>query len=175
VSCAGVAQIIVDNDQARVKDGLPVEAHITAGLSHVNVVRTIAHAWRPLSSHVSASMSVWDSAGSALGPASCSDGETWLLLELCDRGTLQVGCLLPKNEVGCLSKSVRRRLSHDAEQLIWTWPQPRSMHTPRQGRLQLFEQPGRHSRGTCRVCPASLIRICTSSSRVDQRKLWTNI
>lgn len=93
--CAGFAQIIVDNDQARVKDGLPVEAHITAGLSHVNVVRTIAHAWRPLSSHVSASMSVWDSAGSALGPASCSDGETWLLLELCDRGTLQVGAPLP--------------------------------------------------------------------------------
>ena len=83
-------QVIVDNDQARVKDGLPVEAHITAGLSHSNVVRTIAHAWRPLTSHVSASMSVWDSAGSALGPAMCSDGETWLLLELCDRGTLQV-------------------------------------------------------------------------------------
>lgn len=85
-----VPQIIVDNDQARVKDGLPVEAHITAGLSHVNVVRTIAHAWRPLNSHVSASMSVWDSAGSALGPTNVSDGETWLLLELCDRGTLQV-------------------------------------------------------------------------------------
>lgn len=82
-------QVIVDNDQARVKDGLPVEAHITAGLSHSNVVRTIAHAWRPLTSHVSSSMSVWDSAGSALGPANCSDGETWLLLELCDRGTLQ--------------------------------------------------------------------------------------
>ncbi|BDA49774.1 probable mitogen-activated protein kinase kinase kinase 11 at C-terminar half [Coccomyxa sp. Obi] len=82
-------KIIVDNDQVRVKDGLPVEAHITAGLSHVNVVRTIAHAWRPLSSHVSASMSVWDSAGSALGPTNVPDGETWLLLELCDRGTLQ--------------------------------------------------------------------------------------
>lgn len=80
----------MDNDQARVKDGLPVEAHITAGLSHSNVVRTIAHAWRPLTSHVSSSLSVWDSAGSALGPATCSDGETWLLLELCDRGTLQV-------------------------------------------------------------------------------------
>ena len=85
-------QIIVDNDQARVKDGLPVEAHITAGLNHRNVVRTIAHAWRPLVSHVNASMSVWDSAGSnAVGPfASCNEGETWLLLELCDRGTLQV-------------------------------------------------------------------------------------
>ena len=85
-------QIIVDNDQARVKDGLPVEAHITAGLNHRNVVRTIAHAWRPLVSHVNASMSVWDSAGSnAVSPfASCNEGETWLLLELCDRGTLQV-------------------------------------------------------------------------------------
>ena len=85
------AQIVVDNDQARVKDGLPVEAHITAGLNHVNVVRTIAHAWRPLSAHVTAGMSVWDSADSALGAA--SEGETWLLLELCDRGTLQVGRL----------------------------------------------------------------------------------
>jgi len=85
-------QIIVDNDQARVKDGLPVEAHITAGLNHRNVVRTIAHAWRPLVSHMSASMSVWDSAGSnAVGPfTSCNEGETWLLLELCDKGTLQV-------------------------------------------------------------------------------------
>jgi hypothetical protein len=83
-------QIIMDNDQARVKDGLPVEVHITAGLSHPNVVRTIAHAWRPLSSHVSANLSVWDSAGSALGPPGCSEGETWLLLELCDCGTLQV-------------------------------------------------------------------------------------
>ena len=82
----------MDNDQARVKDGLPVEAHITAGLNHVNVVRTIAHAWRPLSAHVTAGMSVWDSAGSALGPSgsAASEGETWLLLELCDRGTLQV-------------------------------------------------------------------------------------
>ena len=77
----------MDNDQARVKDGLPVEAHITAGLNHVNVVRTIAHAWRPLSAHVTAGMSVWDSADSAAGVA--SEGETWLLLELCDRGTLQ--------------------------------------------------------------------------------------
>ena len=86
------AQIIVDNDQARVKDGLPVEAHITAGLNHRNVVRTIAHAWRPLVSHMSASMLVWDSAGSsAAGPlTSCNEGETWLLLELCDKGTLQV-------------------------------------------------------------------------------------
>lgn len=88
----GCLQIIVDNDQARVKDGLPVEAHITAGLNHRNVVRTIAHAWRPLVSHVSASMSVWDSAGSnAVGPfTACNEGETWLLLELCDKGTLQV-------------------------------------------------------------------------------------
>ena len=92
LSCEVPVQIIVDNDQARVKDGLPVEAHITAGLNHRNVVRTIAHAWRPLVSHVNASMSVWDSAGSnAVGPfASCNEGETWLLLELCDRGTLQV-------------------------------------------------------------------------------------
>ena len=89
-------QIIVDNDQARVKDGLPVEAHITAGLNHRNVVRTIAHAWRPLVSHMSASMSVWDSAGSnSPGPFACNEGETWLLLELCDKGTLQVcSCLL---------------------------------------------------------------------------------
>ena len=69
-----------------------MEAHITAGLNHRNVVRTIAHAWRPLVSHMSASMSVWDSAGSnAVGPfTSCNEGETWLLLELCDKGTLQV-------------------------------------------------------------------------------------
>lgn len=69
-----------------------MEAHITAGLNHRNVVRTIAHAWRPLVSHVSASMSVWDSAGSnAVGPfTACNEGETWLLLELCDKGTLQV-------------------------------------------------------------------------------------
>lgn len=88
-------QIIVDNDQARVKDGLPVEAHITAGLNHQNVVRTIAHAWRPLVSHMSASMSVWDSAGSnSPGPFACKEGETWLLLELCDKGTLQV-CSCP--------------------------------------------------------------------------------
>lgn len=76
------------------KDGLPVEAHITAGLNHTNVVRTIAHAWRPLSAHVTAGMSVWDSADSALGAA--SEGETWLLLELCDRGTLQVGSSRPR-------------------------------------------------------------------------------
>lgn len=99
LALCGVPQIIVDNDQARVKDGLPVEAHITAGLSHVNVVRTIAHAWRPLSSHVSASMSVWDSAGSALGPTNVSDGETWLLLELCDRGTLQVRADAPRSQL----------------------------------------------------------------------------
>ena len=91
IACC-LPQIIVDNDQARVKDGLPVEAHITAGLNHRNVVRTIAHAWRPLVSHMSASMSVWDSAGSnAVGPfTACNEGETWLLLELCDKGTLQV-------------------------------------------------------------------------------------
>jgi hypothetical protein len=82
----------VDSDQARVKDGLPVEAHITAGLNHVNVVHTIAHAWRPLSAHVNAGLCVWDSAGSTLSPSGCAsgEGETWLLLELCDRGTLQV-------------------------------------------------------------------------------------
>ena len=84
------AQIIPDNPDSRTLDGLPVEAHITAGLNHRNVVRTIAHAWRPLAFACHGG-SVWDSAGSVAGGGVASgEGETWLLLELCDQGTLQV-------------------------------------------------------------------------------------
>jgi len=87
LKCA--AQIIPDNPDARTQDGLPVEAHITAGLSHCNVVRTIAHAWRPLAFACHGG-SVWDSAGSMPTSGAAGEGETWLLLELCNMGTLQV-------------------------------------------------------------------------------------
>ena len=115
------------------KDGLPVEAHITAGLNHVNVVRTIAHAWRPLSAHVTAGMSVWDSADSAAGIA--SEGETWLLLELCDRGTLQVrACcgfrglfqgsgffpLRPRARPGCCSSCATAPCCRRAHARLWS-------------------------------------------------------
>ncbi|KAK9839806.1 hypothetical protein WJX81_003100 [Elliptochloris bilobata] len=81
-------KIIPDNPDSRTQDGLPVEAHITAGLNHCNVVRTIAHAWRPLAFACHGG-SVWDSAGSVASGTCNGEGETWLLLELCNRGTLQ--------------------------------------------------------------------------------------
>ena len=95
------------------RDGRPLEATITEGIAHPNIVNTLAHTvvlpeapkQEPVM-HDSAGSS-WNSSGSG-GPSSngsiacggskqhrsvssCGEGEgvAWLLLEFCDKGCLQ--------------------------------------------------------------------------------------
>ena len=77
-----------------------MEAVITSGLTHPNVLRTLRHTWRPVYCDSANTSPIWGSTSGACieqavpdyaGRRSGPDGETWLLLEYCDLGTLQVG------------------------------------------------------------------------------------
>lgn len=99
-------QVIEDLNAIAMRDGKPLEAVITEGMHHPNIVNTIAHTVqhtpqlqrRP---HDSAQSSLAGTSGEPCksgSPASLnkahqgmqSEGVAWLLLEYCDMGCLQV-------------------------------------------------------------------------------------
>ena len=114
-----VMQVIEDLNAIAMRDGKPLEAVITEGMQHPNIVNTIAHTVqhtphlqrRP---HDSAQSSL---AGTSDVPCKSgslasrnkarqgvqSEGIAWLLLEYCDMGCLQVNCL-PSQVPGLLRK-----------------------------------------------------------------------
>ena len=88
-------QIIDNSATIRMMDGEPLEAAITKGAHHPNVVRTIDFAVTSASaadadSDSGAALERFDSATSHHKQRQ-GDSETWMLLEFCDCGSLQVG------------------------------------------------------------------------------------
>ncbi|CAL8470312.1 g9854 [Coccomyxa elongata] len=98
-------KVIEDLDAIAMRDGKPLEAVITEGICHPNIVNTIAHTMQhtaelPRRLHDSAQSSL---AGTSDGPCKSgsaashdkagqglhSKGVAWLLLEYCDMGCLQ--------------------------------------------------------------------------------------
>ena len=69
--------MVANRDVRWSADGQPLEAALTEGLHHPGIVETIAHSVTGCTTSLSSS-------------PDDSEGETWLLLEYCDGGCLQV-------------------------------------------------------------------------------------
>ncbi len=96
-------QVIEDLNAITMIDGKPLEAVITEGMRHPNIVNTLAHTVqhapaRPQPqprTHDSAHSTLHSSPGTSTTPRKApkglqSEGVAWLLLEYCDMGCLQV-------------------------------------------------------------------------------------
>lgn len=112
-----IAQVIENLDAITMRDGKPLEAVITEGMHHPNIVNTIAHTVQQAlpqqsqqhmhdSAH-STRHSPHDSAGTPLKTAKSlqPEGVAWLVLEYCDMGCLQVTCCCLSLYLKCLRKS----------------------------------------------------------------------
>ena len=77
---------VIDTSQLDIKGGddLALTSRVTTRLKHPCIVRTLAHCVT-----AAPSSRPWDSAGSAPSKSSNRDA-CWMLLEFCDKGTLQV-------------------------------------------------------------------------------------
>ena len=77
---------VIDTSQLDIKGGddLALTSRVTTRLRHPCIVRTLAHCVT-----AAPSSRPWDSAGSAPSQSSKRDA-CWMLLEYCDKGTLQV-------------------------------------------------------------------------------------
>lgn len=80
---------VIDTSQLDIKGGddLALTSRVTTRLKHPCIVRTLAHCVT-----AAPSSRPWDSAGSAPSKSSNRDA-CWMLLEFCDKGTLQVWIL----------------------------------------------------------------------------------
>ena len=76
---------VIDTSQLDIKGGddLALTSRVTTRLKHPCIVRTLAHCVT-----AAPSSRPWDSAGSAPSKSSNRDA-CWMLLEFCDKGTLQ--------------------------------------------------------------------------------------
>ena len=112
-----IAQVIENLDVIAMRDGKPLEAVITEGMHHPNIVNTIAHTVQQTlpqqsqqhmhdSAH-STRHSPHDNAGTPLKTAKSlqPEGVAWLVLEYCDMGCLQVTCCCLSLYLKCLRKS----------------------------------------------------------------------
>ena len=84
---AGGVQVIDRSNEldVRNKDDLVLTSRVTTRLRHPCIVRTIAHCVTE-----APSSKPWDSAHSAPSKSSAKRDACWMMLEYCDKGTLQV-------------------------------------------------------------------------------------
>lgn len=76
-------KVVDDASKVQMRDGKPMEAALTEGLTHPAICRLYASNLR---SHSRTSADAW---GREHGPGRAPD-EFWLLLEYCDKGSVQV-------------------------------------------------------------------------------------
>ncbi|BDA44489.1 probable mitogen-activated protein kinase kinase kinase 11 at C-terminar half [Coccomyxa sp. Obi] len=75
-------KVVDDASNVQMREGMPMEAALTEGLTHTSICRLYAHALR---SHSRTSSDEWqrDNKGGA------DSDELWLLMEYCDKGSVQ--------------------------------------------------------------------------------------